>query len=336
MNGSTPRQPHRVVTIVRHGVMPMELGIIHQMFRRARSEDGSALYEVITCAPAPGIIRTDADFQIHVSHGPQILTQADTVLVPASHELDETEVEGTLGPQLARAFSLIPPGARIASICTGAFVLAAAGLLDGRRATTHWKSAGRLRQLYPKVEVDPDVLYIDEGDVLTSAGEAAGIDLCLHIIRRDHGSAIANQVARVTVVPPYRDGGQAQFIPAPVPGLKSAATARARAWALEHLGQPITLRDMAEEQAMSMRTFSRRFHQETGVTPMQWLINQRVDRARQLLEETDLTIDRIASEVGFGTAVSLRQHLQARLGVSPSAYRATFHGPVIAPGKRLG
>lgn len=331
MSDSSSRRPHRVVTLVRHGVMPMELGIVHQMFRQARSADGAPLYEVLTCAPARGLIRTDADFDVHVPHGLQVLAEADTVLVPASHELDETEAGGALGPESARAFELVPAGARVASICTGAFVLAAAGLLDGRRATTHWKSADRLRRLYPRVDVDPDVLYIDEGDVLTSAGEAAGIDLCMHIIRRDHGSAVANDVARATVVPPYRDGGQAQFIPVPVPESGTTGTAGARAWALRHLAEPITLRDMAGQQAMSIRTFSRRFRQETGVTPMHWLIGRRVDRARQLLEETDLTVDRIATDAGFGTAVSLRQHLQARLGVTPSAYRAAFRGPAAPP-----
>jgi transcriptional regulator GlxA family with amidase domain len=311
----------------------MELGIVHQMFRQARAADGTPLYEVLTCAPIRGMIRTDADFDIRVPYGPQLLAEADTVLVPASHEQDGTGVEGALGPSLSKAFQLIPPTARIASICTGAFVLAAAGLLDGRRATTHWKSVDHLRRLYPRLDVDPDVLFVDEGDVLTSAGEAAGIDLCLHMVRKDLGAAVANEVARATVVPPYRDGGQAQFIPVPVPETNTSATARARAWALQHLSEPITLRDMAKEQAMSMRTFSRRFRREAGVTPMQWLINQRVDRARQLLEETDLTIDHIAAEVGFGTAVSLRQHLQTRLGVTPSAYRATFRGPAAAPGE---
>lgn len=305
----------------------MELGIIHQMFRQARSATDKPVYEVLTCAPSPGMIRTDADFRIEAPLSPEILETADTVLIPASHELDETETEGTMPLTLATALAHIRPGTRIASICTGAFVLAAAGLLDGCRATTHWKSADKLRRLYPRVRVDPNVLYIDEGPVLTSAGEAAGIDLCLHMIRSDHGAAVANDVARATVVPPYRDGGQAQFIPQPIPEPRGTTTATARTWALAHLDQPISLRRLAERNSMSPRTFSRRFRDETGTTPMQWLTSQRLQRTRQLLEETDLTVEHIASRVGFTTAVTLRQHFHAALGVTPSAYRATFRGP---------
>lgn len=328
MRNSSTAQPHRVVTFVRHGVMPMELGIVHQLFRQARSADGVRLYEVTTCAPEPGFVRTDADFDLKVHYGPEILADADSVLVPASHELDDTDDVTTLSPPVADAFRFLSPGTRIASICTGAFVLAAAGLLDGRRATTHWKSADNLRRRYPTIDVDPDVLYIDEGDVLTSAGEAAGIDLCLHLIRTDHGAAVANEVARATVVPPFRDGGQAQYIPSPVPESATSTTATARNWALENLAAPITLHQLAAQQSMSQRTFTRRFRQESGVTPMQWLTRQRVERARQLLENTDRTVDRIATEAGFGTAASLRQHFQATLGVTPAAYRSTFRGPV--------
>jgi transcriptional regulator GlxA family with amidase domain len=318
---------HRIAVLVRHGLMPMELGLVHQMFGQAASTGGEPLYEVVTCALVPGEVRTDADFPIHVAHGPEALGEADTVIVPASHEDDEPESEGRLSVALADAFARIRPGTRTASICTGAFVLAAAGLLDGLRATTHWKSADRFRELYPAVDLDPDVLYTDEGDVLTSAGEASGIDLCLHMIRCDHGSAVANDVARRTVVPPHRDGGQAQFIPRPVPEPQSSSTGTARAWALEHLDRPLTLRELAAQESMSVRTLSRRFREEVGMTPVQWLTQQRIERARQLLEETDLPVDRVAAQAGFGTAASLRQHLQAALGVSPSAYRGTFRGP---------
>src|SRR5690606_29420780 len=212
----------------------------------------------------------------------------------------------------------------------GAYVLAAAGWLDGRPATTHWRRAEHFRRLFPDVLLDPDVLYTDDGDVLTSAGVASGVDLCLHIIRRDHGSAVANAVARGTVVPPHRDGGQAQFITYPVPDDGRASTSRARHWAMEHLDQPLTLRDLAAKESMSVRTFTRRFRDEVGVSPLQWLTQQRIQRARQLLEETDLPVDRIAEAAGFGTATSLRQHLQNALGVSPSAYRNTFRGPLSA------
>ncbi|SFC54409.1 GlxA family transcriptional regulator [Streptomyces aidingensis] len=333
------RRRHRVAVLVRHGLLPIELGIVHRMFGRARAQQpggdggghgggpaGEYLYEVVTCALRPGPVRTDADFTIEVRHGTEALAEADTVVIPAAHEPDPPMTSGELGPELAAALARIRPGARIASICTGAFVLAAAGLLDGRRATTHWAEAGRFRSLYPRVRLDPDVLYTDEDGVLTSAGVASGIDLCLHMIRADHGSAVAAAVARRTVVPPHREGGQAQFIRHPVPQPRAAGTGRARAWALERLERPLTLRELAAREAMSVRTFTRRFRDETGLSPLQWLLQQRLERARHLLEESDLPVDRVAERSGFGTAASLRQHLHAALGVSPSAYRATFRG----------
>lgn len=319
-------RPHRVAVLARHGVMPLELGLVHQLFGAARSPGGEPLYEVLTCSLTPGEVRTDADFTISVTHGPQALALADTVVVPATHEPDETELHGRLGPALAAALALIRPGTRMASICTGAFVLAAAGLLDGRRATTHWLSAESFRRLFPSVELDPDVLYTDCGDVLTSAGEAAGIDLCLHVIRRDHGAAVANEVARRTVVPPHREGGQAQYVQRPVASPRESSTGRARAWALANLDRSLSLPDLASVASMSTRTFTRRFRQEVGMSPLRWVTQQRVERARQLLERTDLPIDRIAAQTGLGTAASLRQHLNAVLGVSPSVYRGTFRG----------
>jgi transcriptional regulator GlxA family with amidase domain len=324
---------HRVAVLVRHGVVPMELGVVHQLFGTAVAADGASLYQVLTCAPeGPGTVRTDSDFTLTLAHGPELLGEADTVIVPATHQPDETEITGILRPAVAAALHRVRPGTRIASVCTGSFVLAAAGLLDGRRATTHWMSAELFRRLYPAVKVDPDVLYTDDDGVLTSAGEAAGIDLCLHMIRCDHGTAVANAVARRAVVPPHRDGGQAQFIERPVPREADATTAPARIWALDHLGQPLSLRDLAGRASMSVRTFTRRFRDETGLSPAQWLAQQRVERARQLLEDTDLPVDRIAAEAGFGTAASLRQHLGGALGVSPTSYRSTFRYPA---GSRL-
>ncbi|MEV5593562.1 helix-turn-helix domain-containing protein [Streptomyces sp. NPDC052496] len=316
---------HRVAVLVRDGLLPMELGIVHRLFGHAEAADGRRLYEVVTCAPEPGELRTDADFTVNVRHGPEAVAEADTVVVPAS-EQDYGADGGCLTADMARAVAAVRPGARIASICTGSFVLAAAGLLEGRRATTHWRSAERFRELFPEVELDADVLYTDEGGVLTAAGVASGIDLCLHMIRCDHGAAVANEVARRTVVPPHREGGQAQFIRRPVPEPQHSSTAAARAWALEHLDRPVTLRELAACESMSVRTFTRRFREEAGVSPLQWLTRQRVERARQLLEETELTVDRVAADAGFGTAASLRQHLQAAVGVSPSTYRATFRG----------
>lgn len=318
---------HRVAVLVRHGVMPLELGLVHQLFGAASGRDGEPLYEVATCAPVPGRVRTDADFPVHVAHTARdALESADTVIVPASHEEDD---DGHRCAHLHAALNgAAHRGVRLASICTGAFVLAAAGLLDGRRATTHWKSTDLFRRRFPAVTLDPDVLYTDNGDVLTSAGEAAGIDLCLHMIRCDHGAAVANDVARSTVVPPHREGGQAQFVPRPVPAPGGvSSTGRARAWALAHLDRPISLRELAARESTSVRTLTRRFREEAGLTPVQWLTRQRLGRARQLLEETDLPVDRVAADSGFGTGTSLRQHMSAALGVSPRAYRATFRGP---------
>lgn len=323
----TPRTPHSVAVLIRDGVLPMELGLVHQLFGNARAPSGAPLYTLRTCALTPGRIRTDADFPVYAEHGPEAAAAADTVIVPASHEQDESLRPGELPPALAKTLSSATgAGARIASICTGAFVLAAAGLLDGRRATTHWLSTDLFARTFPAVTVDPDVLYVDEGPVLTSAGEAAGIDLCLHMIRCDQGAAVAADVARRTVVPPHREGGQAQYIQRPVTESLATSTGRARAWALPRLAEPLTLGELAACASMSVRTFSRRFREETGQTPMQWLTQRRVDRARELLEETDRTVDRIATDAGFGTGASLRQHFQAGLGVSPGAYRMTFRG----------
>ena len=236
--------------------------------------------------------------------------------------------EGTLPDAVAEALSGRP---RVVSICTGAFVLAAAGLLDGRPATTHWMHAAAFSAMYPQVALDPDVLFVDDGDVLTSAGNAAGIDVLLHVVRRDHGSEVANSVARRRVVSPWRDGGQSQFIERPLPEPDDAGTADTRAWALARLGEPLTLADLAGHARMSVRTFTRRFRQETGMSPQRWLTQQRVALARRLLESTDTPVERVAEQAGFGTTASLRQHLHAAIGVAPLAYRRTYRGPVAHP-----
>ncbi|GGT99600.1 GlxA family transcriptional regulator [Streptomyces violascens] len=317
--------PHRIVVLALDGLLPFELGIPQRIFGRAADPARGPLYEVVTCSiRPPGPVRTDADFSILVENGPDALAAADTVVIPASYELGPVFEEGVLTPELAAALALVRPGTRMVSICTGGYVLAAAGYLDGRPAATHWASAEHFQRLFPAVDVDPEVLFIDDGDVLTSAGVAAGIDLCLHIVRRDHGSAIANDVARRTVVPPHRPGGQSQFIQRPVPQPQLATTTAARAWALGRLHEPIQLRDLAERESMSVRTFTRRFREEVGLSPGQWLTQQRVEHARHLLESTDLSVDAIARAAGFGTATSLRQHLQATLGVPPTVYRRTF------------
>ncbi|WP_131737253.1 GlxA family transcriptional regulator [Actinomadura roseirufa] len=313
---------HRVVVLALDGVYPFELSIPGRILSTAVSDTGEPLYEVVTCGIDGSPVRTNADFAVAVEHGLEAIPAADTLVVPP-FDYGPDDREWFPAP-LAAAFATIRPGTRIVSICTASYVLAAAGLLDGRRATTHWTEAERFQRMFPLVNVDPDVLFVDDGDVLTSAGVAAGIDLCMHLVRSDHGSEVANRVARRCVVPPWREGGQAQFIERPVPKPSAATTSATRAWALEHLERPLTLAELAGHARMSVRTFSRRFRDEVGMTPVQWLTQQRVELARRLLESTDLPVDRIADEAGFGTAASLRQHLVATIGVPPSAYRQTF------------
>ncbi|MGP3970370.1 GlxA family transcriptional regulator [Streptomyces sp. 6N223] len=315
---------HRVVVLALDGVYPFELGIPSRVLGAA---DGR--YEILTCTVDARPVRTNADFSVTVQHGPQALGTADTVVIPP---FDTARVTRELPAGVAAALAAVAPGARIVSICTGAFVLAAAGLLDGRPATTHWRLADVFRAWFPRVALDPDVLFVDDGDVLTSAGAASGLDVCLHLVREDHGSEVANRVARVCVVPPWRDGGQAQYIEQPVPQDPANGTAAARQWALERLHEPLTLADLARQARMSLRTFARRFNEEVGMSPGRWLIQQRVARARHLLESTDLAVDEIAGQVGFASGTSLRQHLHAAIGVSPLAYRRTFRG-APAPGR---
>ena len=310
------RQVERVVVLALDGVYPFELGIPSRIFGAA---DGR--YEVLTCSVDGQPVRTCADFTIGVEHGPEILATADTVVVAS---MTPSRIPTELPPEVATALARIRPQARIVSICTAAFVLAAAGLLDGRRATTHWQVTDAFRQRYPQVDVDPDVLFVADGRILTSAGAASGVDVCLHIVRTDHGSELANSVARRCVVPPFRDGGQAQYIEQPVPESGAASTAATRAWALGRLDEALTLSDLAGHARMSLRTFARRFNEEVGLSPGRWIVQQRVIRARHLLESSDLSVDQIAGRVGFATGASLRQHLHAAIGVSPQAYRRTF------------
>lgn len=306
----------RVVVLALDGVYPFELGIPSRILGAA---DGR--YEVLTCSVDGKPVRTNADFTITVEHGPEALGSADTVVVTA---VDPSRVTAELPGEVTAALALVPPGARLVSICTGAFVLAAAGFLEGRTATTHWHLADRFRRMFPQVTLDPGVLFVDDGTVLTSSGAASGIDVCLHLVRRDHGSTLANKVARRCVVPPFRDGGQAQYIEQPVPERGATGTAATRDWALARLDEPLALADLARHAGMSLRTFARRFNDEVGLSPGRWLIQQRVARARDLLESSDLSVDQIAGRVGFATGASLRQHLHAAIGVSPQAYRRTF------------
>ncbi|WP_179956784.1 GlxA family transcriptional regulator [Amycolatopsis anabasis] len=316
---------HRVVVLAVAEVVGYDLTIPPQVFGSAADAAGRKLYDVRICGLDDQPVRVSAGFSAAFDHGPEALAEADTVIIPGTRAW-EPRREGRLSPALSRALGLIPSGARIMSICTGAFVLGAAGLLDGRRATTHWAYAEDFRRLYPRVDLDEQVLFVDEGDVLTSAGLAAGLDLCLHVLRADHGSEVANRVARYCVVPPWRDGGQSQFIDRPLPPPGDGSTAATRAWALERLHEPLELARLAEHARMSVRTFSRRFKAETGLSPRAWLTQQRVLHARHLLESTDLPIDRVAAEAGLGSAASLRQHLNSKVGVPPLTYRRTFSG----------
>jgi transcriptional regulator GlxA family with amidase domain len=320
-NSAMPHR-HQVAVLALPGVIPFDLGVPAQVFSAARDAADRRHYEVRTATPDGGPVRTAAGFSAVPEYDLDLLTTADTVVVPGLH-IDSAALAGT--PAVHAALRAAHArGARVMSICTGAFVLAAAGLLDGRPATTHWAHAERFADRYPQVKLDPDVLFVDDGDVLTSAGVAAGIDLCLHVVRRDHGAEVANHAARRCVVPPWRDGGQSQFIERPLPALGDATTGPTRAWAVERLDRPLDLAELAGHARMSVRTFTRRFRDETGMSPGRWLLRQRVELARRLLEGTDLPVERVAVQAGFGTAASLRQHLHAAVGVSPNAYRRTF------------
>ena len=251
--------------------------------------------------------------------GLDVIADADTVLVTGTGNrlAADTRV-------LAALRDAAGSGKRIASICTGAFVLAQAGLLDGRSATTYWLHSAEFRSRFPAVDLRPDVLFVEDGRLLTSAGLAAGIDLCLHMVRSDYGAAAANSVARLAVVAPVRPGGQAQFIDSPLPPENGSSLTPTRAWAADRLHEPLTLADLAAHAHTSIRTLTRRFHAETGLSPLQWLLHQRVDRARELLETTSLSVAEVAIRTGLGTPDSLRQHLRNRIGLTPSAYRAAF------------
>jgi transcriptional regulator GlxA family with amidase domain len=321
-----PKRPrrHTVATVICHGVAPFEMAVPCEVFGIDRSELGVPWYRHRVCAAEPPPVRSSMGFTIDTPFGLDDVVKADTVVVPAwgAAQLDDDPPPALLDA-LRTAHRR---GARILSVCSGAFVLAAAGLLDGRRATTHWMHAEALAARYPQVEVDPDVLYVDNGDVMTSAGTAAGIDLCLHVVRLDFGAEIANAVARRMVVPPHREGGQAQFVEAPVtsgePG--SERFAATLEYMLEHLDEPLSVEGMAEWAAMSPRTFARRFRATTGTTPGQWLVRQRVLLAQRLLEITDDPVELIALRCGFGTAAGLRLHFRRVLDTSPLVYRRTF------------
>jgi len=315
-----PAKRHTVAAVVADRISAFEFAVPCEVFGIDRSEPiGAPWYRFLVCGAQAAPVRASAGFAITPPYGLDALDQADTIVVPA---LDRDQPSEDLLVALRQAHHR---GARLVSVCTGAFVLAAAGLLDGRRATTHWMHAAELARRYPRVKVDPTVLYIDDGDILTSAGTAAGIDLCLHIVRSDYGAEVANIVARRMVVPPHRDGGQAQFIDLPLATHASSDFfAETLTWLQEHLDEPVTVESLAHRSAMSPRTFARRFRATTGTTPHQWLLRQRVLLAQRLLETSDLSVDVVAARCGFGTAANLRLHFHRLVRTSPSAYRRTF------------
>ncbi len=311
-----------VVVLVWDGVGSFGLGVLTEVFGYDRRADGLPHHDFAVAAPSPGVVRTDVGLQIIVEHGLERLATADLVCLPGWESLEEP-------PEvlLAALRTAAARGARVMSHCTGAFVLAASGLVDGRSIATHWLHADALERRYPAVTVERDVLYLDDGPFLSSAGTAAGIDACLHLLRREHGAAVANEVARRMVVPPYREGGQAQFISAPVPAVDDSSRLRETlTWAQENLETDLSVDDLAARAFMSPRSFARHFRAATGSSPHAWLLGQRLARAQVLLEQTALPVDEVARRSGLGSPTTLRHHFARRLGTSPQHYRKTFRG----------
>ncbi|MFP5022624.1 GlxA family transcriptional regulator [Pseudonocardia phyllosphaerae] len=318
---------HRVGVVVVDGVIPFEVAIPDRILGTTVAPDGTKLYDVRVASLDGGPVRTASDYRVLPDHGPEVLDRAQTLVVPAvasrpgrPRQYPEPRLLEVIRAAAAR-------GCRIVAICTGAFALAAAGVLDGRRATTHWAHADRFRAMFPQVTLEPDVLFVDDGDVLTSAGVAAGIDLCLHLVRRDHGAEVAAATARRNVVAPWREGGQAQFVEHRMPEPSGPDTAEVREWALAHLDRPLGVEDLAARAAMSVRTFTRRFRAETGTSPGHWLTARRLDLVRRLLETTELSVEQIAARSGFGTTAALRHRLHREIGMAPLAYRRAHRAP---------
>ena len=307
-------RPHRVAILVVAGVLPLDFGIPAQVFL----ERPWLPYRTMLCGERPQV-EVATGYSLVVPGTLADVRRADTVIVPGVIDHGRAFSDDVL-----EALRYVHRrGRRVVSICTGAFALAAAGLLDGASATTHWLDVEELAERYPLISVDRNVLYVDNGQVLTSAGIASGIDLCLHIVRRDCGAAAANRVARLIVAAPHRDGGQMQFIEAPV-GTTDGSLSATRSWALEHLENPLSVRDLARHAGVSERTFARRFVEETGSSPLQWLLSARIQRARELIETADLGVDQVAQRCGLGTAANLRLHFRRLVGTTPTSYRKAF------------
>ena len=316
---------HRVVALLTPPQSPFELACAAEVFGTV-PQDLPAHYDFRICAEHPGPLPTTVGYAILVDAGLDALQEADTVVVPGRQPPD-----AAVPPSVVKALRTAHErGARVVAICTGAFVLARAGLLDGRRATTHWRHTARLAAAFPEVQVDPDVLYVDDGDVATSAGTGAGIDLCLHLARSDHGAAYAAEIARNMVLPPHREGSQLQYVARPTPARGDESLAPLLEWATSRLDTRLTVGRLAQRAGLSSRTLARQFTEQLGTSPGQWLLARRLDAARALLEETDLPVDAIATRVGLASAVNLRRRFRAHLGTTPGAYRRTFGAPRAA------
>ena len=311
-----------VAVLVLPDVVAFDMVIATHVFGDERPHGGVAKYRMVICTSRPGLVPMAVGVPVGIPTGLEALAEADTIVIPGRSDADAPVDEPVLDALRVAAAR----GARVVSICTGAFVLAQAGLLDGRRAATHWGWTDLLASRYPKVSVDPRVLYVDDGEVLTSAGMAAGLDLCLHIVRGDHGAEVANAIARRMVVAPHRSGGQAQFIDQPVPVTRDETLQRTQRWVLERLAEPITVEAMARHANTSPRHLTRRFQAEFGITPLRWLLQERVRLAQRLLEQTDLPVQRVGERTGFGSAIALRRHFAEVVGTTPREYRQTFRG----------
>jgi len=311
---------HLVAALAYDGLCTFEFGCVVEMFSLERPELGIDWYRFAVCAAERGPIRAAGGIQVVAPHGLAMLARADTIVVPGWRGADEQPPEPLLRA-LRRAHAR---GARLASICSGVFVLAATGLLDGKAATTHWRYADKLRERHPAIDVRTNALYVDEGDILTSAGSAAGLDMLLHLVRRDHGAKVANQVAQRLVIPPHRLGDQAQFVPRPMPVDEAARLSRLMDWVRAHSAQPHTPASLAKRAAMSVRTLQRQFQETAGMTPLAWVVRERVAVARELLESSRRPMADIAERTGFGSEESFRRHFRLVTGISPATYRRQF------------
>lgn len=314
-----------VAAIVIDRVAPFEFGVVCEVFGIDRTEEGVPPFEFLVCGERPGEpLSTSVGAQLIPAHGLEAVERADLVAVPAAAMRDE--YPPAVLDALRRANAR---GATLLSVCSGAFILGAAGLLDDRNCTTHWRHGQELLERFPSIKLDPDVLFVDDGDIITSAGTAAGIDACLHLVRRELGSHVANVIARRMVVPPQRDGGQRQYVALPIPECTADSLSPILTWMLDHLNAEHTVAELARNAQMSERTFARRFVAETGTTPNKWLTMQRVLRARQLLEATDMSVEEVADECGFGSAALMRHHFNKVVGVAPKDYRRAFGAAVV-------